>query len=138
MITENLPSLKINKLTQEQYDAAKAAGKINENELYMTPDSSIIVTDIVDDLTTNSTDKPLSAAQGVKLKALIDGITVPTKVSELQNDAGYLTQHQDISGKEDSSNKVTILSASSTDAQYPSAKCVYDMIGNVEALLAAL
>lgn len=96
MITENLPFLKINKLTQEQYDAAKAAGKINENELYMTPDSSIIVTDIVDDLTTNSTDKPLSAAQGVKLKALIDGITVPTKVSELQNDAGYLTEHQDL------------------------------------------
>lgn len=36
------------------------------------------------------------------------------------------------------SNKVTSLSASSTDTQYPSAKCVYDMIGNVEALLAAL
>ena len=34
--------------------------------------------------------------------------------------------------------KVTSLSASSTDTQYPSAKCVYDMIGNVEALLAAL
>ena len=40
--------------------------------------------------------------------------------------------------KENASNKVTILSASSTDTQYPSAKCVYDMIGNVEALLAAL
>ena len=43
-----------------------------------------------------------------------------------------------LGGKEDKSNKVTSLSASSTDAQYPSAKCVYDMIGNVEALLAAL
>ena len=64
--------------------------------------------------------------------------TVPTQVSAFNNDAGYLTQHQDISGKEDSSNKVTTLSASSTDTQYPSAKCVYDMIGNVEALLAAL
>ena len=29
------------------------------------------------------------------------------------------------------SNKVTILSSSSTDDEYPSAKCVYDMIGNV-------
>ena len=64
--------------------------------------------------------------------------TVPSNVSAFTNDAGYLTQHQDISGKEDSSNKVTTLSASSTDTQYPSAKCVYDMIGNVEALLAAL
>lgn len=36
-------------------------------------------------------------------------ISVPTKVSELQNDSGYLTQHQDISGKQDkitSSNKL--------------------------------
>lgn len=34
----------------------------------------------------------------------------------------------DVSGKEDKSNKVTSLSASSTDAQYPSAKSVYDAI----------
>jgi len=32
-------------------------------------------------------------------------------------------------------NKVTTLSSSSTDAQYPSAKCVYDMIGDIEATL---
>lgn len=36
------------------------------------------------------------------------------------------------------SNKVTSLSAQSTDVQYPSAKCVYDMIGNIETLLAAI
>lgn len=39
-------------------------------------------------------------------------------------------------GKEDSSNKVTSLSSSSTDTEYPSAKCVYDyiedLIGDVE------
>ena len=32
----------------------------------------------------------------------------------------------DVSGKENAGNKVTSLSAASTDAQYPSAKCVYD------------
>lgn len=48
---------------------------------------------------------------------------------------GYLTQHQDISGKENTSNKVTSLSSASTDTQYPSAKCVYDIIGNIESLL---
>ena len=37
-----------------------------------------------------------------------------------------LQTHQDISGKEDKSNKVTSISNSSTDTQYPSAKCVYD------------
>ena len=36
------------------------------------------------------------------------------------------------------SNKVTSLSSSSTDTEYPSAKCVYDMIGDVESLLTAL
>ena len=35
-------------------------------------------------------------------------------------------------------NKVTSISASSTDTQYPSAKCMYDIIGNVESLLAAI
>lgn len=38
-----------------------------------------------------------------------------------------LTQHQTITGKEDNTNKVTSLSSSSTDTQYPSAKCVYDL-----------
>lgn len=36
-----------------------------------------------------------------------------------------------ISNKEDTSNKVTTLSSSSTDTQYPSAKCVYDLIGDI-------
>lgn len=80
--------------------------------------------------------------------------TVPTNISAFNNDAGYttntgtitgitmngtskgtsgtvdlgtvITEHQDISGKENISNKVTSISSSSTDAQYPSAKCVYD------------
>lgn len=43
-----------------------------------------------------------------------------------------------VSGKEDKSNKVTSLSSSSTDTQYPSAKCVYDLVGNIETLLASI
>ena len=34
--------------------------------------------------------------------------------------------------------KVTTISAASTDAQYPSAKCVYDIVGDVEAALAQI
>lgn len=41
-------------------------------------------------------------------------------------------------GAESADNKVTSLSAQSTDTQYPSAKCVFDMIGNIETLLAAI
>ena len=40
-----------------------------------------------------------------------------------------------LAGKQDEANLVTTLSSSSTDSQYPSAKCVYDIIGNVETLL---
>ena len=52
--------------------------------------------------------------------------------------AGFLTSHQDISGKQDTSNLVTSISSSSTDTQYPSAKCVYDAIGNIESLINSL
>lgn len=43
MITENLPILKINKLSQKQYDRESVAGNLNENEIYLTPDTSLTV-----------------------------------------------------------------------------------------------
>lgn len=36
---------------------------------------------------------------------------------------------------ENITNKVTSISSASTDTQYPSAKCVYDIIGDIESLL---
>lgn len=83
---------------------------------------------------------------------------IPTKVSELENDLHYgtytkpndgipktdltnsvqeslnkadtaLQEHQDISGKEDKTNKVISLSELSTNEQYPGAKLVYDQLG---------
>lgn len=62
-------------------------------------------------------------AQTVSSKAV--DITVPTDNSQLANGAGYITSAA-ITGKEDSSNKVTALSADSTNVQYPGAKLVYD------------
>ena len=38
MITENLSTLKIHKLTKAQYERELAAGRIDENALYLTPD----------------------------------------------------------------------------------------------------
>ncbi len=60
-----------------------------------------------------------------QLETLTDELITPT-----HEHSQYLTQHQDISGKENNSNKVTSISSSSTDTQYPSAKCVYDAINN--------
>lgn len=45
MITENIPTFKIHKLTQAQYDRELEAGNIDENALYLTPDN---ITEIYD------------------------------------------------------------------------------------------
>lgn len=41
MITENLSTLKIHKLTQAQYDRELEAGRIDANALYLTPDEEV-------------------------------------------------------------------------------------------------
>jgi len=45
------------------------------------------------------------------------------------------TARSGLNNKQDTSNLVTSISSSSTDTQYPSAKCVYDLIGNIESIL---
>ena len=52
---------------------------------------------IVDDLETRVVNLPLSAAQGAKLKDLIDDITVPTKTSQLTNDSKFMTTDEVVS-----------------------------------------
>lgn len=42
------------------------------------------------------------------------------------------------SGVQMTSNLVRSISSSSTDTQYPSAKCVYDIVGDIETLINAL
>ena len=54
------------------------------------------------------------------------------------NLSNYYTKGQTdqlLNGKQNTANLVTSLSSASTDVQYPSAKCVYDIIGDVETLL---
>lgn len=41
MLTENLSTLKIHKLSQEQYDREYAAGNLEETALYLTPDNYV-------------------------------------------------------------------------------------------------
>lgn len=96
--------------------------------------SKVNVADIVNNLTTNVANKPLSAAQGVVLKGLIDSLTtslsgyqpkgdyalnsaIPTKVGQLENDKGYLTEHQDISGKLDASALPTAINTALAQAK---------------------
>lgn len=80
--------------TLDQMSEIVAYIKSNKALIESITTSKVNVSDIVNNLTTNISDKPLSAAQGVALKARIDGIvipTIPTKVSAFENDKGYLT-----------------------------------------------
>ena len=64
-------------------------------------------------------------------------IALPTKVSDLTNDSGFITTSA-LSGYQTTSNLVTSVSSSSTDSQYPSAKWAYDTLGDIETLLQGL
>ena len=54
--------------------------KYNRDLISAITTDKVNVSDVIDNLTTNVTNKPLSAAQGVALKALIDSIIVPDKL----------------------------------------------------------
>jgi hypothetical protein len=68
-----------------------------------------------------------------------NGIPKTDLASDVQTSLGLadsaIQTHQDISGKEDKNNKVTSITSSSTDTQYPSAKCVYDIVGDISSAL---
>ena len=47
MDTKNLSTLKIHKLSQEQYERELAAGRIDEDAIYLTPDEEVDLTGAV-------------------------------------------------------------------------------------------
>lgn len=61
-------------------------------------------------------------------------VALQTKVG-VDNSIVETTIEYKVAAKENSSNKVTSLSASSTDVQYPSAKLVYDQLAGKQAAL---
>lgn len=81
--TTDLTTLKINYLTQAQYDTARSQGLINDDELYLTPAADSGINDVTVDGVSVVTD---SVAE-------ITMPTIPTKVSDLTNDVGYITDY---------------------------------------------
>ena len=66
--------------TLDQLSEVVAYIKSNRSLIEAITTSKVGVADIIDNLTTNVANKPLSAAQGVALKALIDAISIPDKL----------------------------------------------------------
>ena len=79
--------------------------------------SKINVSDIIDNLTTNVSNKPLSSAQGVVLKGLIE--TVSNSLSGYQPKGDYALKSEipDISGKLDSSALPTAINTALAQAK---------------------
>ena len=75
--------------TLDQLSEIVAYIKSNKILIDAITTSKVNVADIVDNLTTNVANKPLSAAQGVALKAIIDALTIPTALSELTEDTTH-------------------------------------------------
>lgn len=71
---------------------------------------------------------------------VVTSVIVRFEVLNGVNDIGYMLVANGTMARinvklQQTSNRVTSLSASSTDTQYPSAKCVYDLIGDVQTVI---
>lgn len=90
--------------TLDQLSEVVAYIKSNRELISAITTDKVSVADIVDNLTTNVSNKPLSAAQGVALKALIDAITIP----EALPNPNALTFTGAVTGSYDGSAAVTV------------------------------
>jgi len=64
-----------------------------------------------------------------------DKTEIPTKISAFTNDVGYLTQHQDISGKADKSTTLSGYGITNAYTKSEVDAAIQNAIGNIETLL---
>lgn len=203
MIIENIPTLKIQKLTQEQYDTALENNALDKNSIYLTPtvvedyafksdletkadlvDGKVPFEQLPDDISAEVVWEDIKNKPENLLTSIPDEYITETELSA----KGYLTEHQDVSNfvqstdlktvatsglyadldgipseftpashdhdglyyteseidakvadlnatAQKTSNLTTVIDATSTDEQYPSAKAVYDLIGDCGAII---
>lgn len=114
-----------NKVVKAELDkkVTKVTGKDLSTNDYTTEDKNKLKdiaanaqVNVLEAIAVNGTDQTITNKK-------VD-ISVPTKVSDLTNDTGFITSAS-IDEKEDKTNKVISIIASNTDEQYPSAKAVY-------------
>ncbi len=101
MKAENLSTLTIHKFkTQTQYETAKTQGSVADTDICLVQDTSETVA---------THNVSTSAHQDIRN-------AIPTKTSELTNDSGFLTEHQDISGKADKSHGIHYIEGTGSTA----------------------
>lgn len=85
--------LNVNDTTKDQLSEIIALIDNNADDIEKITSGKVNVSDIINNLTTNLGDKPLSAAQGVELKSLIDNMQ-----SAINEDISNLTSHSNDMG----------------------------------------
>lgn len=104
--------------------------KSNKSLIDAITTQKVSVSDIIDNLTTNVANKPLSAAQGVALKALIDGITIPETLPNPQK----LKFTGAVTAEYDGSTEQTInIPQSSGGEPYTLPQASADALGGIKA-----
>ena len=86
MITENLSTLEINKLTKAQYERELAAGNINENALYLTPEEEMLI-DATLSISNMSADAKATGDAISAVSTLVNTLVGDISVSEQINSA---------------------------------------------------
>lgn len=126
--------------TLDQMSEVVAYIKANRELLESVTINKVNVADIIDNLETNVANRPLSAAQGVVLKSLIDSLKIPTKLSELEDDVGFLKEHQSLDGyaTEDWVNEQGYLKEHQSLDGYATEEFVQDKIEDVRSEIPSL
>lgn len=71
-------------------------------------------------------------------KPTIDSAPTINSGNAVASNGVYMALQSAVTGMQTTANLVTSVSSASTDSQYPSAKLLYDTVGNIETLLAAI
>lgn len=111
----------------------KPVEHIKSNVIYLVPKSQAETDNRYDEWLYVNGSWELIGSTEVDLSEYARKSELPTKVSDLTNDSGFLTQHQDISGKENVSNKVTSIDVSADNTHYPSAMAVKEYVDSAAA-----
>lgn len=108
-------------LTQAEYDALVSAGTVSADTYYIITDAQ------AGDLTNYYTKTETNTLLGGKQTTLTAGTGI-----DITNNVISVT------GMVATSSIATAVTSSSTDSEVPSAKCLYDAIGDIETLLSQI
>ena len=89
MITKNISTLQIHTLSKEQYERERAAGRIDENAIYLTPEEEV---DFTGYATEEFVQSQIAAIPPVDISGKADKTYVDNKFTTLVGDTSVATQ----------------------------------------------